>query len=145
MERQQLFETAQFLGKHRSLSVKLCTRTSRIDDNELPTLARRKFLQPNTFENRVLKSFLGFCAGALLTVLLNLVLVRIYQTTSFVLFLVVFACGTFLMLGAAFSDTVRCLILLTLPQLFSSECVAELRMLYVGVRDARHKIIEHRR
>ncbi|XP_075548331.1 DC-STAMP domain-containing protein 2-like [Dermacentor variabilis] len=117
-----LYRLQRFISRVLCASFCACCHGGRLDRADFQGGGRLlKSLQPNTFENRVLKSFLGFCAGALLTVLLNLVLVRIYQTTSFVLFLVVFACGTFLMLGAAFSDTVRCLILLTLPQLFSRE------------------------
>ncbi|XP_070393802.1 DC-STAMP domain-containing protein 2 isoform X2 [Dermacentor albipictus] len=117
-----LYRLQRFISRVLCASFCACCHGGRLDRADFQGGGRLlKSLQPNTFENRVLKSFLGFWAGALLTVLLNLVLVRIYQTTSFVLFLVVFACGTFLMLGAAFSDTVRCLILLTLPQLFSRE------------------------
>ncbi|CAN7938934.1 unnamed protein product [Ixodes hexagonus] len=80
-----------------------------------------KSLQPNSFENRVLKSFLGLCAGALLTVLLNLALQRVFRAVGALGFLVVLSVGTGLMLGSAFSSTVRCLTLLLLPQLFSKE------------------------
>ncbi|KAG0419904.1 hypothetical protein HPB47_003805 [Ixodes persulcatus] len=80
-----------------------------------------KTLQPNSFENRVLKSFLGISAGALLTVLLNLALQRIFHGGGALTFLIVLAVGTGLMLGSAFSSTVRCLMLLLLPQLFSRE------------------------
>ncbi|XP_070393803.1 DC-STAMP domain-containing protein 2 isoform X3 [Dermacentor albipictus] len=127
-----LYRLQRFISRVLCASFCACCHGGRLDRADFQGGGRLlKSLQPNTFENRVLKSFLGFWAGALLTVLLNLVLVRIYQTTSFVLFLVVFACGTFLMLGAAFSDTVRCLILLTLPQLFSIAAIRRaIRWLY---------------
>nr|XP_037278203.1 DC-STAMP domain-containing protein 2-like [Rhipicephalus microplus] len=117
-----LYRLQRFISRVLCASFCACCHRGRLDRADFQGGGwLLKSLQPSTFENRVLKSFLGFSAGALLTVLVNVVLVRIYQATSFLLFLVVFACGTFLMLGAAFSDTVRCLMLLTLPQLFSRE------------------------
>ncbi|KAL1418812.1 hypothetical protein MTO96_005516 [Rhipicephalus appendiculatus] len=99
-----LYRLQRFISRVLCASFCACCHRGRLDRADFQGGGRLlKSLQPNTFENRVLKSFLGFCAGALLTVLLNLVLVRIYQTTSFLLFLIVFACGTF-------PDARRCLL-----------------------------------
>ncbi|XP_064471351.1 DC-STAMP domain-containing protein 2-like isoform X4 [Ornithodoros turicata] len=78
-------------------------------------------LRPDSFENRVLKSFLALCCGIFLTVLLNMVVVRMEQSSGLITFLLLFITGTVLMLGAAFIDCVRCIILLILPQMFSRE------------------------
>ncbi|KAH9369071.1 hypothetical protein HPB48_002585 [Haemaphysalis longicornis] len=117
-----LYRLQRFVSRVLCASFCACCHRGRLDGADFQGGGRLlKSLQPNTFENRLLKSFVGFGVGALLTVLLSLTLARIYQQANFLVFLAVFACGTFLMLGSAFSGTVRCLVLLTLPQMFSRE------------------------
>ncbi|XP_044747467.1 DC-STAMP domain-containing protein 2-like [Coccinella septempunctata] len=72
-----------------------------------------------SFENYVLKSLLGFFGGYLLTYLLFVFLsvqlnVRLTVATLICCFL-----GCILTIGLAFSQNIRCIVFLTLPQFFS--------------------------
>ena len=74
-----------------------------------------------TYENQVAKSILGFFGGVLLNYLIYLYMVyhlRLQLLTATIWCLVL---GNVLTLGLAFSDSVRCVVLLLIPSVFSGK------------------------
>ncbi|XP_059050497.1 uncharacterized protein LOC131845449 [Achroia grisella] len=72
-----------------------------------------------TIPNFILKSVLGFLGGIMLTYLCFLFLVFQLSISLFHATVVSFIIGVLLTLGLAFSNRIRCLVFLLIPQLFS--------------------------
>ncbi|XP_054713566.1 DC-STAMP domain-containing protein 2-like [Uloborus diversus] len=88
-------------------------------ENYSENFLRRPCLE-GTFENFALKSFFGFFSGILLTVSAFFFFIHQlncdpWKTT---IFCIIF--GAFLSIGLAFSEEVRCITMLSVPELFSS-------------------------
>jgi hypothetical protein len=74
-----------------------------------------------SYENQVLKSLLGFLGGTFLNYLLYFYLIYHLRIRLLIATIWCLVLGNVLTLGLAFSDVVRCVVLLILPSLFSSK------------------------
>ncbi|XP_069113575.1 DC-STAMP domain-containing protein 2-like [Argopecten irradians] len=85
-----------------------------------PTTRCGRVLTDKTYENEVMRNFLGFTLGILATLVFYMTMLSQFKFHALTAGILASIAGVFITNGMAFSSGMRCITCLTIPQMFSS-------------------------
>ncbi|XP_052098978.1 DC-STAMP domain-containing protein 2-like [Mytilus californianus] len=98
-----------------------CCILGKIKRPEVPDSCIKRIFFNGTYENDVFKNVLGFICGVLVTIILYLIMVFQIKFTPLTSSLICTFLGALLTLGLAFTSQTRLMVLLIIPQFFTSK------------------------